>query len=120
MKEHPPVPHGHYRVYDGREVIVNGIRQQCNCEFVDVGVGPLMKVAENYDCPVCNPEERYEPMCSCFDYKLGAKYFWGTVHTGTVTMVAVTYRPDDFFYLQASGRVGEGQEINPGCPHHGL
>jgi hypothetical protein len=25
----------------------------CQCEYVDVGVGPLMKVAEMPDCPVC-------------------------------------------------------------------
>jgi hypothetical protein len=27
--------------------------QNCHCEFADVGVGPLMKVAEQPDCPVC-------------------------------------------------------------------
>lgn len=109
-----------YRVYNGREVIVNGIRKQCTCEYVDVGVGPLMKVAESWDCPVCNPEERYEPQCTCFDYKPHTKYFWGRMQVGAVYMTAVTFRPDDFFYLQASGRIGEGQEINPDCPHHGL
>jgi hypothetical protein len=27
--------------------------EACDCEFVDVGVGPWMKVAENPQCPVC-------------------------------------------------------------------
>lgn len=28
-------------------------RANCTCEYVDVGVGPHMKVAENPECPVC-------------------------------------------------------------------